>query len=219
MTRGARRTASVVAAMGVVLSGFLTTPPSARADNVPQTLPFSQDWSNIGMITANDNWTGVPGIIGNRGDDLTTATGADPQTILPFGTGPVNVLANQVNPNTVSTGAVAEFDVLPNPVVALQGSGTADCPFIFFHLDTTGFQDIQVSYNLRDIDGSTDNAVQPVAMQFRVGSTGNFTNVPAGFVADATTGPSRSHLGHTRVGDAGSSGEQSAVGTGPRHYL
>jgi hypothetical protein len=36
--------------------------------------------------------------------------------------------------------------------------------------------------------------VQPVALQFRVGNTGNFTNVPAGFVADATTGPSLATL-------------------------
>ena len=49
---------------------------------------------------------------------------------------------------------------------------------------------IRVSYTLRDLDGSVDNAIQPVALQFRVGSTGPFTNVPAGFVPDATTGPS-----------------------------
>ncbi len=39
---------------------------------------------------------------------------------------------------------------------------------------------------VRDIDGSADNAVQPVALQYRVGTTGNFTNLPAAFVADAT---------------------------------
>ena len=44
---------------------------------------------------------------------------------------------------------------------------------------------IDVSFVLRDIDGTTDNAVQPVAVQYRVGATGTFTNLPAGFVADA----------------------------------
>ena len=43
---------------------------------------------------------------------------------------------------------------------------------LFFHLNTLGKTAIVVSYNLRDLDGSIDNAVQPVAMQFRVGSTG-----------------------------------------------
>ena len=49
---------------------------------------------------------------------------------------------------------------------------------------------ITVSYNLRDIDPTADNAVQQFALQYRVGSSGNFTNVPAGYVADATTGGS-----------------------------
>ena len=36
--------------------------------------------------------------------------------------------------------------------------------------------------------------MQQVALQYRVGSVGNFTNVPAGYVADATTGPSLATL-------------------------
>ena len=50
-----------------------------------------------------------------------------------------------------------------------------------------------MSYNLRDVDGSADNAVQPVALQYRVGTLGPFTNLPAGFVADAT-GPASATL-------------------------
>ena len=131
---------------------------------------------------------------GYRGDDLTTATGTDPQTILADGTNtPVNALVNQTNPNTNTTGAVAEFE-LANPTIALQGSGTADAPFILISVDTTGLTHINVAYNLRDIDGSADNAVQPVALQFRVGASGNFTNVPAAFVADATSGPNLATL-------------------------
>ena len=165
------------------------------ADNTYQSLPFTQAWTNTGLITVNDNWSGVPGIMGYRGDDLTTATGTDPQTILADGTStPVNVIANQINPNTVTTGGVAEFDVIADPVVAFQGSGTADAPFLLVHVNTTGKQSITVSYNLRDIDGSTDNAIQQVALQYRVGTSGNFTNLPAGYVADATTGPSLATL-------------------------
>ena len=47
----------------------LLAAPAAYADSVAQTLPFSQDWANAGLITANDNWSGVPGIIGYRGDE------------------------------------------------------------------------------------------------------------------------------------------------------
>ncbi len=35
---------------------------------------------------------------------------------------------------------------------------------------------------------------EQVALQFRVGSSGNFTNVPAGYVADATTADQATHV-------------------------
>ena len=161
------------------------------ADLAVLTLPYTQAWTNIAAISANDDWSGVPGVAGFLGQDITTATAVDPQTLLGTSTlaGDVDVIANQLNPNTLATGGVAEFHIT-DPVVALQGSGTADAPYVLFNFATTGQSSIVVAYNLRDIDGSADNAAQPVALQYRVGSTGNFTNIPAGFVADATTGPS-----------------------------
>ena len=174
----------------IALAALVLLTPAAHADTTPQPLPFSQDWSNTGLITANGNWSGVPGIIGYRGDDLTTATGTDPQTILVDGSAtPVDVNANQTNPNTFSTGGVAEFH-LANPTIALNGSGTADAPHIVISLNTLGSSGIRVRYNLRDLDASTDNAVSPVALQYRVGASGSFTNIPAAFVADASSGPS-----------------------------
>ncbi|MDP1828951.1 MAG: hypothetical protein Q8L48_37160 [Archangium sp.] len=102
---------------------------AAWANNTPQALPFSQDWSNAGLITVNDDWSGVPGIIGYRGDALVSSTGTDPQLIVADGTAtPLNVSANQANPNTLTTGGLAEF-ALTNPVVAFQGSGTARAPW------------------------------------------------------------------------------------------
>ena len=164
--------------------------PAARADGVAQPPPFAQDWSNTGLITANDIWSGVPGIEGYRGDGLTTANDVDPQTVLAADDpGVLDVNANQTSPNTFTTGGVAEFE-LPNPVVALTGSGTADAPYLRLSLDTTGTADVTVSYVLRDLDGSADNAVQQVALQYRVGASGSFANLPAGYVADATEGPS-----------------------------
>ena len=176
---------------------FVVWAASAWANNTPQSLPFVQDWSNTGLITTNDDWSGVPGIVGFRGDGLTAANGTDPQTITAEST-VIDVIANQSTPDTSTTGGVGEFDGIANPVVALQGSSTAAAPYLQLHLNTTGKQNIRVRYTLRDIDGSADNAVQPVALQYRVGTTGNFTNVPAGFVADATTGPSAVFL-TTRV--------------------
>jgi predicted extracellular nuclease len=178
----------------LTLALLLGLPATGWANSTPQTLPFSQDWSNVGLITVNDDWSGVPGIEGFRGDGLTAATGVDPQTVLAADDpGVIDVNANQLNPNTFTTGGVSEFEIA-NPGVAFQGSGTARAPYLRLYLNTTGQTGITVSYNLRDIDGSADNAVQPVALHFRVGSTGSFTNVPAAFVADATTGPSQATL-------------------------
>jgi uncharacterized protein len=152
---------------------------------------FLQDWSNTGLITSNDNWDGVPSIIGYLGDYTSASpTGVDPQTITAAAATAVDVIANQTNPNTNTSGGVAEFEIT-NPTIALQGSGTADAPNLVIHLDATGRQNITLSLNLRDIDGSADNAVQPIAVQYRTSPTGEWINLPAGYVADATAGPSQ----------------------------
>ena len=178
--------------IGLTLAGSLSV---ARADATYQPLaggPFTQNWSNADLINANDDWFGFPGIIGYRGDDLTTVTGTDPRTVTAESM-VVDVNANQTAPNTYATGGVTEF-ALADPVVALTGSNTADAPYIQIHLDTTGTTGISIQYNLRDLDGSTDNAIQPIALQYRVGSTGAFADIPAAYVADATDGPSSATL-------------------------
>ncbi len=167
----------------------------AHADSAAHPLPFAQDWSTTSFITTSNDWSSVPGILGYRGDALTSSDGADPQLILaPGDTTPLNVAANQTNPNTFTTGGVAEFDTLADPSIALQGSGTADAPHIVINLDTRGWQSVTVEYLLRDLDGSADNAAQQVALHYRVGAGGGFVNVPAAYVADATHGPSLATL-------------------------
>jgi endonuclease G len=163
--------------------------PTAEANLIAQAVPFTQNWSNAGLITVDDNWDGVPGIVGYRGDDLTGAAGTDPQTIVADGsTTPLDVNANQTDPNTFVSGGVTEYDGIANPVVALNGSGTADAPHLVINLSTNGTTAINVAYNLRDIDSTVDNAVQAIALQYRIGNTGLYTNIAAGFVPDATTG-------------------------------
>ncbi|KAF0249046.1 MAG: Endoglucanase, partial [bacterium] len=175
------------------VSLFLNIHPNSLTP--AQTLPFTQDWSNNGLITTNDDWSGVPGIVGYLGQDITTVTGTDPQTLLTESTvaNDIDVIANQSS-TAITNGGVAEFDGITNRVVALQGSGTADAPAIIIALNTTGFTNVNVAYNLRDVDGTADNAIQPVALQYRVGTSGSFTNVPAGFVADASSGPNLATL-------------------------
>ncbi|MBP7354563.1 MAG: hypothetical protein KA928_00270 [Longilinea sp.] len=78
---------NLLMALALAIGAVVTAAPQpVQADNTAQTLPFSQDWTNIGLITTNDDWSGVPGIMGYRGDGLTAANDVDPQTVLGDGT-------------------------------------------------------------------------------------------------------------------------------------
>ncbi|MGH7724795.1 MAG: hypothetical protein ACREOU_05140 [Candidatus Eiseniibacteriota bacterium] len=186
------RTNWIRAGVALVLAG---APCLAHANTTPQALPFSQNWSAAGQITLNDDWTGVPGIQGYLGDEATSITGVNPCAVsLEFLVPTIDVIANQSNPN-LTNGGVAEFDLIANPTIALQGSAAADNPHITLYLITTGLGSITVACNLRDIDGgNTDDAIQPVAVQFRVGNAGPWTNVATACTADATTGPNQATL-------------------------
>ena len=91
--------------------------------------PFAQDWSDTGLITADDDWSSVPAIVGYRGDGLAAEPGTDPKTVVADGsTTPVDVAANRTDPGALGVAAgVAEFE-LEDPVVAIQGSATASAP-------------------------------------------------------------------------------------------
>jgi predicted extracellular nuclease len=152
---------------------------------------FSQNWNTISQISTNDDWSGVPSIQGFLGQDLVTTAGANPQNIVVGAsssiTSDLDVIANQTNTG-ITNGGVAEFHIT-DPTIALQGSGTADAPHIIVYLNTLNRTNISFKCNLRDLDGSGDNSVQPVAFQYRIGNTGNFTDIPAAYIFDATTGP------------------------------
>jgi hypothetical protein len=154
--------------------------------------PYLQNWSNTNQITTNDNWTGVVAIEAFRGDGLAPVPGTDPRTILADSpNNPLDVNANQTNPATAPVDGVAEFEIA-DPVVALKASDSATAPNMVIHLNTSMGcvgKPIIVSFRLRDIDNSANNAVTPVATQYRIGGSGNYTNIAGGYVADATTGP------------------------------
>lgn len=172
--------------------GYFLASASAHADATFHALSsgaFTQDWNDAALITHNDDWSGVASIIGFRGDGLAPTPGTNPQTVLSDGSAtPVDVIANKTNPDTLSSGGVAEF-ALADPVVALQGSGTAVAPQLVLYLDSSGVHNIHLSADIRDIDGSADNAIQPLAVQFRAGALGDYTDLAAAFIGDASDGP------------------------------
>ena len=173
----------VLLALLALVASLLAMAPAlpARADGTAQAPPFAQDWSDANLITANDDWSGVPGIVGYLGGDLTATNDVDPQTVL-AAAADVDVIAGSTA--TSSSGGVHEVEA--DGTVAMQGSGSADAPHLVIAVDATGASGLTVGYTLRELD--TNDAVQQVALQYRVGSTGDFTNVPAGYVADASNG-------------------------------
>ncbi|MCU0465234.1 MAG: hypothetical protein MUF38_11775 [Anaerolineae bacterium] len=177
----------LVASQGLIPASADLTPHALCTGTTPNV--FSQNWSNAGLITANDNWSGVPSIVGYLGDiSAGTTTGVDPRTLTSAALGTVNVIANQTTP-AITNGGVAEFD-LTNDVVALQGSGTADAPSLVITLNNSGTSNTTIAYTVRDIDGSADNATQQFNVQYRIGISGSWINVPGGYIADASVGPS-----------------------------
>lgn len=204
--RRLRRAASAMLVLACVcallVSGML---PRAYADTVFFNLAsgdLRQDWSNTELITTNDNWNGVPSIVGYIGNFGAQPEDVDPRTItdsLNNGS-QIDVVANSVlSPNLYNTGGVVEFApsaVGGNPTIALNGSATADYPNLSIYLNTTGRTRVTLSYNIRDLDASADDGVKQVATQYRLpnpeianpqdDSVSRFVNIDGGYTADAT---------------------------------
>ncbi len=108
--RRARLAALVSVVLAITGFQFFLAPPAAQADvSTKITPPYSQDWTNVGLITANDDWSGVAGVQGYLGDDDpgTPVTGVDPQTVTAEGSVATDVIANQAAPNTNSAAAAS----------------------------------------------------------------------------------------------------------------
>lgn len=172
----------------------------AQANTAPQPLPLQIDWSDTGLITSANDWSGVPGVMGYLGDRLGSKTeGVNPQNILVDGTNTtVSLVPNQTNPNTLGGAGVAEFEI-SDPTIGLSGSSAPHAPFLLISLSTWGMTGITISYDVRDLESSRQDAVQQLALHYRVGNKGDFTNLPGGYVADATEPDAATKVTHVSV--------------------
>ena len=179
-------------------------------------VPYSHfliSWTGPDTITENNDWNFLPFIKGFKGDGLTALPDVDPKTVLTPGTGTqADLLANQTNPDGLNTDGFAEFQGLSNPTLGMRASSNSN-PFLMFNFNTTGVGNNfypYLEFEIRDIDGSANNAIQQIAVQYRIGDTGNFTNGDLfffqsgdfvrfeGYLPDATTGPYEAN--HSAVG-------------------
>jgi hypothetical protein len=197
-----------VAALSIAMLALSDNVPLSGLNAVPRTkansiyadlsagdLTFNITASSAGLITSNDNWSSVPSVEGYEGRNITATHGVDPQTVLntefandQLPNSPTNVAANKQNPSAFNAGGLAEFDAGNYLAIGFQGNVQAN-PYMVFYLNTTGRYFVKMSYTVQDIDSGSNNAVSPVALQYRVGETGQFTNIPGGYITDATQGP------------------------------
>lgn len=178
----------------VIDLGIKTQANSTYCDLASSSMSFGVSLATAGQITSNDNWSNVPCVEGYFGQNLTATHGVDPQTVLgtefannQLPNTPTNVSANKGNPSAFNAGGLAEFDSGTYLAIGLQGNVQAN-PYLVFYLNATGRGQVTMNYTVQDIDGGSNNSVSMVALQYRVGTTGNFINIPEGFVADATLG-------------------------------
>lgn len=156
--------------------------------------PLLQNWSNTALLNGVDDWTQIVAIEAFSGAGLAPVPGTDARTIIADNpAGSQRITPNQTNPITSTADGVAEFEIA-DPTVALRGSDTAQAPNLVIHLNTTqgcAGKFVSIKYDVRDIDGSANNAVSQVNTQYRIGGTGPYTNVTFGYLADGTTGPNQ----------------------------
>jgi hypothetical protein len=185
---------AIVAAMAIGAGA-----PTVLANNTYQSLPYNLVWQ-AQYVTVEDDWSSAPGVLGFPGSDgnpsgTDRGAGADPQTVLDDMTSGVTpkVHANELSMSSSVAAAysVVEFHPttggLTKATLALHANSQFDAPFLLYHINTTGMSAINIQYDVSDIDfeNNTD-ALQQVALQYRIGNSGSFTNVPAGYIADAT---------------------------------
>jgi hypothetical protein len=168
-----------------------TTKANTYYSELVDGAPLLQNWSNISQIANEDDWTGVVSIQGYRGTGLTNVIGGSPTTVLGDSLpSDLRVVANQTNPLTSTAVGVAEFE-LADSTVALKPTDIATAPNLVVHLDAstcTPGKSVRISYIVRDIDNSPIDAVQPVSLQYRLGTSGNYSNVLFTTIPDATSG-------------------------------
>ncbi|KRB73017.1 hypothetical protein ASE01_19765 [Nocardioides sp. Root190] len=180
---------SLSAALAVSgLAAVAASPAEASVSAKITTFPYVQDWSTLSSASTWGDFDGVEGF-----STTTTISAANPANTTDVGTLTaegtlVSSLSLQAanTPNTVSTGGVLAFHSATNKTLALSATGSITTPLLVFHLDTTGESGIGIEYDVQDLDSGTDDQPTRVALQYRVGTSGAYTNIPAGYLTDAT---------------------------------
>ncbi len=174
--------------------------PLARADGAYQALPHTWTNSSTRVVTADNDWSPIPGMIGYRGTGLVATEGVDPRTVLADPADATPSVECCMSMPWSGVAGVAQFKPYlparyPSGIIGLAGAGSLVqhlAPSVVFAVDARHRYDLHVRFTLHDLDSLASdaaNAVEPFALQYRLGGAGAWTDVPAAYVADATSGP------------------------------
>nr|MBA3899586.1 hypothetical protein [Bacteroidota bacterium] len=146
----------------IVIIGFSA---NAQTNPTPQTLPYSQDFNGLlhSSTVFPNGWQGW--VLGGGVSTIYKTTPATANEALVANGG-----ANS------AAGAIYNF----NEKIGFLPSGTKD-PALALSIETLCKKDITVIYNvmvMRDpFNGTTNTRINEVSLQYRVGTSGNFTNL------------------------------------------
>ncbi len=205
MPRRTLRTALHVTTLAALVAAPLavgtTAPAGASVSSTISSFPYTQDWSGL---TATSTWADFPGVEGfTTGTSIASSNQpntTDVGTLTAEGTLTSNLVVRTgtAAPNGDSNGGVLAYPNVADKTVALSATGSVTTPLLVFHLDTTGRSGFRIDYDVQDLDSSADDQPTRVALQYRVGTSGAYTNVPAAYLTDATTA-ANSTVTSTRV--------------------
>src|SRR5882724_5324302 len=151
---------------------------------------LTQNWSNSSLLNTPNDWSNIPSIVGFATVDGAHGHDTDPRTLTGDSEDPdiatnVSKSPSGFNPNSGQHGGIAEFQDFG--IVALGGSHH-DAPNLVFYLDTTGISaPVNVAFDVQDLDGSSRDSQEQLNVQYRIGETGPWVNVPDGYFADVTS--------------------------------
>lgn len=143
----------------------------AQTNPIPQSLPFSEDFSDL--VHSSTAWAE-----GFRGWRINNEAPGPEFTLSPAG----GNRGLEAGAEASYTGnMVLNFDQKLG-FKSTNGGNT----FIVLSLNTLGFENIQFSYDImtirntagNNINGEDENWVQEVGLQYRIGTSGDFTNIP-----------------------------------------
>lgn len=144
---------------------------------------FLQDWSDTNLISGV-GWSGVPSITGgtlgsvDASVDLRDLTGRE-------------VPSNGVSPNwsiLPNGNGVLEFEIADPTIVLRPSAESGTVVGLGLYLDTSGCEDIRLQFDIRDVDpAARPEGDQQLIVQYRVGSSGAWSNLEGGYFPDVST--------------------------------